>query len=635
MNGTYSIGVLCNELTRNFQSPLYKATKYWGQKLGVNLYFYEGKQLFGRKYSDLQHNITFQLAKNADHDGYIFHPIFMHIPHQQIINWCKAFDNKPKVSINKRILDYASCVKVDNYRGMKSLLDHLYREHQYLNIAFVYGVENNDESRDRYRAYCDFMNNKQRWNEENVFHGGFESDSGINAIKTIIDSGKPYDAIVFSNDESALAAIDYINNSAPEYKGRFAITGFDDSPHGQFSKPALTSVSQPFDDLARTSLETIIKMIENDGRVMQDRLLPTKLAIRESCGCKNKEIFDTSSLRLYTSPYSVNENIESFGREEFYDKLTKALDPTSITHCDIVLYDKPVTFEAEPTFPAQSKLHFAYHNNQRVDLTKAIHFQTETLLPEGFAAKTENTNAVVQSLFYCDDHFGYVIFDGTHAKEIDMEEVRAAISSNLHTIILFEGLAQALNEKNQALDKVQLLNKQLSTANNKLEIASRTDTLTGTFNRRGFYQAIEECLSDNRLNMPITLFYCDLDDLKFINDDLGHKCGDIAIVKAAEILKDSFRREDIIGRMGGDEFVVFTSGCSESDIELITQRIGTRSEEFSRNNDEGIHFSLSMGHKSINSNAMAQIEKGIQLADEALCRKKRSKKIKTQPAASK
>ena len=627
MRERLNIGILCNELTRNFQNPLYTATKFWGKKLGVNLYFFEGRQLFGRKYSDLQYNATFLLANQEFIDGYIFHPIFTHISHEQIVRWCKSYSAKPKVSINKRITDITSCVMVDNYRGMKLMLEHLVLEHNYTRIAFVYGAENDDESRDRFRAYKDYMTHLGIWNPDSTFIGGFESDSGIEAIKRIIASGIDFEAIVFSNDESAIAALDYIHNVVPEYKYRYAITGFDDSPHAQFTIPPLTTVAQPFNDLARTSLEIIIKMINDDQPRPLERLLPTKLALRKSCGCDNNENFDTYSLKLFTSPFSIHENIESFSRDEFFNKLTLALDSLPITHCIIVLYEQSFIFEENARTPETSSLHYAYIDNQRQEIELPIEFKTSKLLPKEFTSNERMPISVVQPLFYRDDHFGYVIFDGDHSKETDMDELRTTISTTLHTVILFEGLNRALGDKNRAVEKASLLNDQLYSANQKLKEVSRSDELTLTLNRRGFYDAVKERVKDNRLIMPITLFYADMDDLKRINDEYGHSTGDEAIALCAEILRQSFRQEDIIGRMGGDEFVIFTNGCSQVDIDLLIKRIQIQADHMNIQNALSYRLSISLGYQTITEKSMEQVEKGIQQADTKLYRAKREKKI--------
>jgi diguanylate cyclase (GGDEF)-like protein len=94
----------------------------------------------------------------------------------------------------------------------------------------------------------------------------------------------------------------------------------------------------------------------------------------------------------------------------------------------------------------------------------------------------------------------------------------------------------------------------------KIRELSVTDELTGLYNRRGFFQ-----LALSRLNFlsrsaddTLLLLMFDLDGLKQINDTYGHSEGDTALKSFADILKQTLRQDDIIGRIGGDEFIVFS-----------------------------------------------------------------------------
>ena len=80
------------------------------------------------------------------------------------------------------------------------------------------------------------------------------------------------------------------------------------------------------------------------------------------------------------------------------------------------------------------------------------------------------------------------------------------------------------------------------------------DKLTGVFNRYHFEETIEELEREN--SYPLSVIIVDIDGLKIINDFLGHKYGDMAIIEAAELLKNTFRKGDFIARIGGDEFVI-------------------------------------------------------------------------------
>jgi len=69
------------------------------------------------------------------------------------------------------------------------------------------------------------------------------------------------------------------------------------------------------------------------------------------------------------------------------------------------------------------------------------------------------------------------------------------------------------------------------------------------------------------------MLYADLDDLKRINDTLGHKEGDSVLLAAADILKTTYRESDIIARIGGDEFVILPIGTTNDNVRTATARL--------------------------------------------------------------
>ncbi len=95
-----------------------------------------------------------------------------------------------------------------------------------------------------------------------------------------------------------------------------------------------------------------------------------------------------------------------------------------------------------------------------------------------------------------------------------------------------------------------------------------TDGLTGLLNRQGLMSAIDRTVP----NQPATVFFVDLDGFKAINDTLGHAAGDTVLRNVAEALRETFRSRDIIGRYGGDEFLVYVSGVSSPDVVAESSR---------------------------------------------------------------
>lgn len=85
---------------------------------------------------------------------------------------------------------------------------------------------------------------------------------------------------------------------------------------------------------------------------------------------------------------------------------------------------------------------------------------------------------------------------------------------------------------------------------------SMMDDLTGIMNRKGFQRTVEKILQKDGVNAGV-LMVCDLDNFKSVNDSLGHPEGDFVLKLFADVLKKEFRKSDVIGRIGGDEFMIF------------------------------------------------------------------------------
>jgi diguanylate cyclase (GGDEF)-like protein len=103
------------------------------------------------------------------------------------------------------------------------------------------------------------------------------------------------------------------------------------------------------------------------------------------------------------------------------------------------------------------------------------------------------------------------------------------------------------------------------------------DNLTGLYNREFFYEELKRL--DTKRQLPMSIIMGDLNGLKLINDAFGHSMGDKALVRIGEILKETFRDEDIIARVGGDEFMILLPKTDDETSEKIVKRVREKCEE--------------------------------------------------------
>lgn len=152
------------------------------------------------------------------------------------------------------------------------------------------------------------------------------------------------------------------------------------------------------------------------------------------------------------------------------------------------------------------------------------------------------------------------------------------------------------------------------------------DELTGLYNRRGFLTFAKQQFNiAERMNKGILLLYIDVDDLKWINDTMGHQEGDRALLETTEILKKTFRESDIIARIGGDEFVVLALEVHEGDAEILADRLQKELENRNAKSNLGYKLSISAGIARNGPENLCSIDELLKRADKLMYEQKRKK----------
>lgn len=143
-------------------------------------------------------------------------------------------------------------------------------------------------------------------------------------------------------------------------------------------------------------------------------------------------------------------------------------------------------------------------------------------------------------------------------------------------------------------------------AEDSLRYISIHDPLTGVLNRFAFEQEMHDI--DNSGASGVGLIVCDVDGLKTINDNLGHEAGDSLLKQCAEVLKSSFSHDELVSRIGGDEFTILIKNCRTTELEALVKNLRSAIEQF---NQGSVRYplSLSIGHsyKSTANTSMSEV----------------------------
>jgi len=180
--------------------------------------------------------------------------------------------------------------------------------------------------------------------------------------------------------------------------------------------------------------------------------------------------------------------------------------------------------------------------------------------------------------------------------------------------------------------RVRLLAVRDITARRKLQRALTTmaflDDLTGLYNRRGFTTVADQQLrAAARRGTGAALFYMDLDNLKAVNDRWGHLAGDEALADTADVLRRTFRKSDVVARVGGDEFAVLAVDCEREAVDRIRRHLERNIEAYNAGTSRPFRLALSVGPAYFSPDSPSDIRNLLKQADEAMYEEKRRRKL--------
>ncbi len=157
---------------------------------------------------------------------------------------------------------------------------------------------------------------------------------------------------------------------------------------------------------------------------------------------------------------------------------------------------------------------------------------------------------------------------------LSVELVEQPYTKNIMAYLLFENIDKAKKEILEVLER------------------SQTDPLTGVLNRKTFETKVDSIISKSGPGQKHVMMMLDVDSFKHINDAMGHKTGDQVLIEITKNIRSVLRHGDLIGRLGGDEFMLFFINISEDIADTIAQRICDLTR---KQLDDDVTVSISLG----------------------------------------
>ncbi|MBN2441727.1 MAG: substrate-binding domain-containing protein, partial [Spirochaetales bacterium] len=282
-----TIGFFSPRLDAHYQTVIWNGIMEQAHKSEVKLICFPGERINARENFEYQANIVYKLACKENIDGIIILTLAIgtYLSKSELKKFCHSYHPIPVVSVGYG-LPKTPTITVDNQKGMKQLIKHMVTSHHYKNFAFIGSPQNHREADTRMQA---LKTELKRYNleldEDLVVSGNFVQESGMKAIDILLNQRKKkFEVVVAANDYMAIGALETLKTYGFRVPDDVAVVGFDDIHSSSFCTPPITTVYQPIYELGKQALEMVLNLVHNK-ETPHKVILPTKLVIRESCGC--------------------------------------------------------------------------------------------------------------------------------------------------------------------------------------------------------------------------------------------------------------------------------------------------------------------------------------------------------------
>jgi len=502
----------------------------------------------------------------------------------------------------------------DNYGAEYKIVDHLIQVHGCKTFNFIGGPKDNEESKLRYKGFCDALAaNNIEVDEKRVRFYDFLQRDGKQAYHDYKELNLHLpDAVVCANDFMALGYCNEAEADGYQAPEDFKITGFDNLFDAQFYFPSITTVDRDYFLQGYDSANILLEMIDGKHEGKTEFFSGTTVRLNESCGCKVFRDFRKEFTNVYVSKTEDEyiKSVQRLIRRQLAKYNTSEMIPEALDECkrQLKLYDICLCINPASMELSEGDGYVGFEEDLDMYTSTGVGKikRSNQLYPPEWSDLYKTRIYMFSPLHFGNMTFGYCV--------IPYEESSWEL---LDFRTYSEALSQALDSMHQR-HEVDLVNK-------KLKALYTQDAMTGLYNRFGYATFADEFYQ--RHNGKVYLIYIDLDDLKVLNDTYGHSVGDIAINGMAEAIKNVMPQDSVQVRMGGDEFLVIAEYVSESEILTREDQVRSFLSSYSKKEHLPVELVASMGHVWNEGDAASKtLESLVNEADNNMYKIKQSRK---------
>lgn len=519
-------------------------------------------------------------------------------------------------------------IKIDNTNAMRAIVEHVINEHGAKVLNYISGPLSNPEAEDRYRAFIDVMaENSLPVDARRVFFGEFRAQDGKKAVKTFFNSklSKP-DAIIVANDNMALAAVDELRTLGYRVPEDVIVTGFDNTFNARHHSPSLTTVDRPLDAEGYQACQVILDMIE--GRTTDNEVtLQATPVFAESCGCKSEYDESVSSYKqnVFKRLTDCHNDIAILNRmttdlvdndtiEDTLEEIANYLRELHLDHFALCLCSN-----WDESFRDGWKQN-AQHKPQIRGYTETM--SAPLILDGDRKFSIDSFNSSDMYPFRNGECGNVSIFLPLHFREVCLGYYIITNSQFPLKSMLCNSIMLNISHSIENIRKLLNLNSMI----HELDKLYVNDPLCNIYNRNGFIRAADAIFNRcKRTGEKMLIAFIDMDGLKLINDNFGHKEGDFALQRLAGVISNCCEKGYICARFGGDEFIILGSGAHDGDIQALEANFKKQLENINSVINKPYEISASIG------SIMSEVTDDLLLftlitqADEIMYEKKKKK----------